>query len=99
MALGEDVYGWPQCGKETALATETRSAEHPEHPRQGEADRASLVGAQHAAPLLGAMSCAHCGAELTDRNLRKAERVTVPPIAGTRRVPNGQEVSATASAL
>jgi predicted RNA-binding Zn-ribbon protein involved in translation (DUF1610 family) len=43
--------------------------------------------------------CASCGAELTDANLRKAERVTVPRVAGTRRVPNGQEVISIAGGL
>jgi hypothetical protein len=37
------------------------------------------------------VSCSHCGAELTSANLRKAERVTVPRVIGTRRVANGQE--------
>jgi len=97
--LGEDVYVCPQCGKETGLATEAQRHGEEENPSQGEADRASTVGAQHAAPLLGAMSCAQCGAELSDTNLRKAERVTVPRIAGTHRVPNGQEVISIAGGL
>src|SRR5229473_3096378 len=103
--LGEDVYVCPQCGKETGLATESRlpDGQAQSHGEEGEsgdqAGYASAVGAQHAAPLLGAMSCAHCGAELTDANLRKAERVTVPRIAGTRRVPNGQEVISIAGGL
>ena len=91
--LGEDVYICPQCGKET--------------PVQGEADRAPMVGAQlypesnrgNAAPLLGAISCAQCGVELSEANLRRAERVTVPRITGTRRVPNGQEVISIAGGL
>src|SRR5258708_20227097 len=45
------------------------------------------------------MSCAQRGAELTDANLRRAERVTVPRVAGTRRVPNGQEVISIAGGL
>src|SRR5947207_3180904 len=36
-------------------------------------------------------TCPGCGAELTDASLRKAERVTVPRVVGTRRLPNGQE--------
>src|SRR6266852_1715507 len=103
--LGEDVYVCPQCGKETGLATESRlpdgqAQSHGEEAESGDqAGYASAVGAQHAAPLLGTMSCALCGAELTDANLRKAERVTVPRIAGTRRVPNGQEVISIAGGL
>src|SRR5229473_1894449 len=103
--LGEDVYVCPQCGKETGLATEARlpdgqgQSQREDAEPGDEAGYASTVGAQHAGPQLGAMSCAQCGAELTDANLRKAERVTVPRIAGTRRVPNGQEVISIAGGL
>jgi hypothetical protein len=95
--LGEDVYVCPQCGKETA--TKQQSTEESENAGLGESDRASIVGAQHAAPLLGTMSCAQCGAELSDANVRKAERVAVPRVAGTKRVPNGQEVISIAGGL
>src|SRR6266478_3735388 len=97
--LGEDVYVCPQCGKETGLATETESHPDEENQRQAESDRAVMVGAQHAAPLLGTMSCTQCGAELSDSHLRKAERVTVPRVTGTHRVPNGQEVISIAGGL
>src|SRR6266478_1439704 len=97
--LGEDVYVCPQCGKETGAAAEAQNHRDEENPRQAESDRAVVVGAQHAAPLLGTMSCAQCGAELSDAHLRRAERVTVPRIAGTRRVPNGQEVISIAGGL
>jgi hypothetical protein len=43
--------------------------------------------------------CVSCGAQLTNADLRKAERVTIPRIAGTRRVPNGQEVISIAGGL
>lgn len=36
-------------------------------------------------------TCAGCGADLGAKDLRKAERVTVPRVAETRRVANGQE--------
>src|SRR6202166_4702592 len=90
--LGEDVYVCPQCGKETGLATETQSRRE----ESGDGDD-SPVAAQHAAPLQ--RNCAGCGAALAAANLRKAERVTVPRIAGTRRVPNGQEVISIAGGL
>jgi len=45
------------------------------------------------------IACPDCGAELTDANLRRAERVTVPRVVGTRRVPNGQEVISIAGGL
>jgi hypothetical protein len=97
--LGEDVYVCPQCGKETGLTAKLQNGAEEETPSHGEADRASVVGAQHAAPLLGTMSCQECGAELSDTDLRKAERVTVPRVAGTRRMPNGQEVISIAGGL
>src|SRR5690242_9495937 len=49
--LGEDVYVCPQCGK-AAKATETQSHEDQDGDK-GEGGYASVVGAQHAAPLLG----------------------------------------------
>jgi hypothetical protein len=45
------------------------------------------------------MTCPSCGAEMTEKHLRKAERVTVPRVIGTRRVPNGQEVISIAGGL
>jgi hypothetical protein len=44
-------------------------------------------------------TCAKCSTQLTQANLRKAERVTVPRVIGTRRVPNGQEVISIAGGL
>lgn len=69
-------------------------------------DDASIVAARHSfgsaqdeAVLVPGMPCPSCGAELTESNLRKAERVTVPRVAGTRRVANGQEVISIAGGL
>jgi hypothetical protein len=93
--LGEDVYVCPHCGKEAGLTTESQS--HGEEPNSSNDEDASLVVAQHAVPLQ--RSCVSCGAELSDANLRRAERVTVPRVAGTRRVPNGQEVISIAGGL
>jgi hypothetical protein len=45
------------------------------------------------------VTCAGCGAELTDADLRKAERVTVPRVVGMKRVANGQEVISIAGGL
>ncbi|HEX9456216.1 MAG TPA: hypothetical protein VF935_01220, partial [Candidatus Acidoferrum sp.] len=53
----------------------------------------------HESPATSYLSCPACGAELTDANLRKAERVTVPRLVGARRVPNGQEVISIAGGL
>src|SRR5256712_2824913 len=82
--LGEDVYVCPECGKETGKSKF-------ENGNSEDVDDASVVGAQHAASLQ-ATNCPGCGAELREENLRKAERVTVPRVVGTHRVPNGQEV-------
>ena len=47
----------------------------------------------------GTAICPGCGAELSEKDLRKAERVTVPRVAGVRRVANGQEVISIAGGL
>src|SRR6266446_1462515 len=89
--LGEDVYVCPECRKEIGKSKL-------ENGNSEETDEASGVGAQHAAPL-PATNCPGCGAELREENIRKAERVTVPRVVGTRRVPNGQEVISIAGGL
>jgi len=43
--------------------------------------------------------CPGCGAELSEKDLRRAERVTVPRVVETRRVANGQEVISIAGGL
>jgi len=47
----------------------------------------------------GGAICRGCGAELGEKDLRKGERVTVPRVAGVRRVANGQEVISIAGGL
>jgi predicted RNA-binding Zn-ribbon protein involved in translation (DUF1610 family) len=44
-------------------------------------------------------TCPQCGAELGEKDLRRAERVTVPRVVETRRVANGQEVISIAGGL
>jgi hypothetical protein len=102
--LGQDVYACPQCGEETAVARDSQPVTREDN-RSGEA--ADLSSTDHGtrdtdhADDAGTPEprCANCGAALADANLRKAERVTVPRIAGTRRVPNGQEVISIAGGL
>jgi len=101
--LGEDVYVCPQCGKETGQAKlENRKAEE-NIALPGESDEFSVPGfgvpANSKSPVANHAACPDCGAELGDANLRKAERVTVPRVAGTRRVANGQEVISIAGGL
>jgi len=105
--LGEDVYVCRQCGKKTGKSKL-------ENGNSQETDEESGVGATLGSPAAdggeasagGAspaptcnLACPGCGAELRDENLRKAERVTVPRVVGTRRVPNGQEVISIAGGL
>jgi len=94
--LGDDVYVCPQCGKEQAVTRDSRPVTREDN---GGGDAADLSSTEHGTPDTGHDSCSGCGAELTDANLRKAERVTVPRIAGTRRVANGQEVISIAGGL
>jgi len=102
--LGEDVYVCPQCGKETAVARDSRPVTREDN---GSGDAAEFFRTEHGtrdtdhADDAGTPEprCANCGAALTDANLRRAERVTVPRIAGTRRMPNGQEVISIAGGL
>ena len=44
-------------------------------------------------------ACPGCGAELGEKDLKRAERVTVPRVVETRRVANGQEVISIAGGL
>jgi hypothetical protein len=102
--LGEDVYVCPECAKETAASPSAdvilNDSEGPQ-PQQnrGLSDDEVLRDANGASLEMTPPRCKSCGAELADANLRKAERVTVPRIVGTRRVPNGQEVISIAGGL
>jgi len=106
--LGEDVYICPNCGKETSASASSDvilseplasgGSQPPQSP--GASDDEILRGTpDESARITRGTTCPACGAELADANLRKAERVTVPRIAGTRRVPNGQEVISIAGGL
>jgi hypothetical protein len=91
--LGEDKYVCPKCGKESVAPGFSPAS--PEDDADRGADRE-----QDAALKGGAtQTCSGCGAELTVAHMRKAERVTVPRVIGTRRVPNGQEVISIAGGL
>jgi len=102
--LGEDVYVCPNCRKEQAVNRDswpvagedqggdaTGGSSFADH---GTRDTEHPDNAGTAEP-----DCGNCGATLSGANLRRAERVTVPRIAGTRRVPNGQEVISIAGGL
>jgi hypothetical protein len=93
--LGEDKYVCPKCGKETAADTNSVGATLGS---PGEDGGDASTGGASPAPTRD-LECAGCGAELSVAHLRKAERVTVPRVIGTRRVPNGQEVISIAGGL
>jgi len=91
--LGEDKYACPNCSKETVAPGFS-----PASP-EGGADLAGDVEQDAALKGGATQDCPGCGAELGAKHLRKAERVTVPRVIGTRRVPNGQEVISIAGGL
>ncbi|HEY2460427.1 MAG TPA: hypothetical protein VGI16_06455 [Candidatus Acidoferrum sp.] len=106
--LGEDAYVCPGCGKETAIGGEARGATQDAGSLPGslhsEPLTARLSGRDDSTSgddnsFAAATKCSGCGGELGAENLRKAERVTVPRVVGTRRVPNGQEVISIAGGL
>ena len=90
--LGDDVYTCPQCSKETAAQTfKPVDVSSPDATMPSDQDGPTPEGVSY--------SCPKCGTQLSDEHLRKAERVTVPRVVGTRRVPNGQEVISIAGGL
>jgi hypothetical protein len=83
--LGEDVWVCPECGKETPVGRDDTNTQPIE--------QSVNIGADHGTRSTDhGFTCPRCGAELGEKDLRKAERVTVPRVVETRRVANGQEV-------
>ena len=99
--LGDDVYVCPDCGNETGKSKlENRNSDDDgSNDAANDEFRVSSFDGSVSTQAAGVNHCPACGAALTDANLRRAERVTVPRIAGTRRVPNGQEVISIAGGL
>jgi hypothetical protein len=107
--LGEDTYVCPDCKKETVAvvarprclddgATQNETSSRVATgipPSDADADNNGYSNGYTDSET----KCPKCGAQLTDAHLRRAERVTIPRIAGTRRVPNGQEVISIAGGL
>jgi hypothetical protein len=97
--LGEDVYVCPNCSKESPVDSSTSA--HSSSPADSSSDAGATLGspaeggggdyAGGASPAPTNANCPKCLAQLNDANIRRAERVTVPRVIGTRRVPNGQE--------
>ncbi len=102
--LGDDFYTCPQCGKETALRNskiETRKSEDTAYDASVSSpnDEFRVSSFDDQGGKTDQQQCPGCGRGLSSSNLRRAERVTVPRIIGTRRVPNGQEVISIAGGL
>ncbi len=100
---GPDVWVCPDCGKETEASGDGAA---PLPSDLTSAASAAFSAAEPSAPGAELSSaapeprhCPACGAELTAAGLRRAERVSVPRVAGVRRVPNGQEVISIAGGL
>ncbi len=97
--LGEDKYVCPKCGKETVSPKlENRNSPDAHNSASNDEFRVSDFGSDEAAATAPG-DCPSCGTQLTGAHFRKAERVTVPRVIGTRRVPNGQEVISIAGGL
>jgi len=98
--LGEDKYVCPKCGRETpADASVGATLGSPGYDGAKASTGGALREDSGQASPAPTKDCPGCGAEMTEAHLRKAERVTVPRVIGTRRVPNGQEVISIAGGL
>ena len=113
--LGEDAYLCPHCGKQIPVAQAFRpeALPSPGQNRSDETGASNLdqnnltaegvsynASTDHVTPdANGNATCPYCNGALTAHNLQPAERVTVPRVIGTRRVPNGQEVISIAGGL
>ncbi len=105
--LGRDSYVCPGCKKETAVdgleepaddqGIEAKARSYKSH--GGAPDASLATGSLGGRQKNTAPACNGCGLQLQEKDLRKAERVSVPRVSGTRRVPNGQEVISIAGGL
>jgi hypothetical protein len=81
--LGEDRWVCPACGKETVA--------------EASGDSGQVITEQRGTS--EGYPCPKCGADMSETDFKRAERVTVPRVAGVRRVANGQEVISIAGGL
>jgi hypothetical protein len=95
--LGEDAYVCPNCGKETPaspgdsdIPCEAQRSEESLFASEDERRDFSSPSAPGNA-VSSSKECPYCNAHLSAAHLRRAERVSVPRVIGTRRVANGQE--------
>jgi predicted RNA-binding Zn-ribbon protein involved in translation (DUF1610 family) len=92
--LGPDVWKCPECGNETIADGEQQSG-------IGDQESSSLTGHSERTPRSeeSLFTCPNCSTDLSENNVKRAERVMVPRVAAIRRVPNGQEVISIAGGL
>ena len=98
--LGPDVWKCPGCGLETAVAGD-QIADSSDQEAGGEGDSLprSLRSGRDDTLSASGSTCPRCGTALGEKELKTAERVTVPRVVETRRVANGQEVISIAGGL
>jgi len=103
--LGPDVWECGECGLESPVVGDQRADNSELGEVASDEWRVASEGEEKSAPSKpeGAapnyFTCPGCGAELGEKDLRRAERVTVPRVVETRRVANGQEVISIAGGL
>ncbi|MGC2851973.1 MAG: hypothetical protein WB556_18475 [Candidatus Acidiferrum sp.] len=98
--LGPDVWKCPECGK----TGQVESGGEPGDERQDAGNEEGFLASQTPlgmtdGEIRAAGTCPECGAELGEKDLKKAERVMVPRVCGVRRLANGQEVISIAGGL
>jgi hypothetical protein len=92
--LGEDSWQCPNCNHRQPLAPKD-DATNPNPETAG----AASTDANPNSDSTTLATCEQCASPLTATHLHRAERVSVPRVAGIRRVANGQEVIAIAGGL
>jgi hypothetical protein len=92
-AQGETFARDDNWSREANGAADGAGGEGTSWTNRGADDDEILRGANDAqVRMTTGFTCPGCGAELVEKDLRKAERVKVPRVVETRRVANGQEV-------
>ena len=88
--LGPDVWKCASCGMEAAVSGDQIA----DNSEQGNSETEQAGRVDGATPV-----CPGCGEQFGEKDLKRAERVTVPRVVETRRVANGQEVISIAGGL
>jgi len=96
--LGPDLWVCPECGKQTQFTPDSQPSADGDATLEA-TDQVSANTGHGSRDTDHLFACPECGAQLTDKNLKKAERAMVPRVAALRRLPNGQEVISIAGGL